>query len=105
MLDAILAHVGASTVVLSRVRAAAAQGTFIDVDEMLYGSYYTRVSFRNPPQNVYTSTQRLRDAAKAAGDEGEVAVPGLQCAVCAATECGHVKGTRCIASRTRAARR
>ena len=77
MLRGILAHVGASTIVLSRIRAAAARGEFVDVDELLYGPYFTRVKFRNPPQNVYTSTARIREAAKAAGDTGRVAVPAL----------------------------
>ena len=77
MLRGILAHVGASTVVLSRVRAAAAKGEFIDADQFLYGDYYTRVTFRTAPQNVYTSTQRIRQAAKAAGDLGNVDVPAL----------------------------
>ena len=77
MLRGILAHVGASTVVLSRVRAAAAKGEFIDADQFLYGDYYTRVTFRAAPQNVYTSTQRIRQAAKAAGDLGNVDVPAL----------------------------
>jgi hypothetical protein len=77
MLRGILAHVGASTVVLAGIRAAAARGEFVDVDQFLYGDYYTRVSFRAPPQNVYTSTARLRAAAKAAGDGGTADVPGL----------------------------
>lgn len=78
MLRGILAHVGASHVVLERVRAAAAQGQFVDADEFLYGSYYTRVTFRAAPQNVYTSTARIRAAAKVAGDAGNVTVPALE---------------------------
>ena len=77
MLRGILAHVGASSVVLAGVRAAASRGEFVDVDQFLYGSYYTRVTFRSPPQNVYTSTARIRDAAKSAGDTGSVDVPAL----------------------------
>lgn len=78
MLRGILAHVGASAPVLARVRAAAARGEFVDVDQFNYPAYYTRVSFRSPPQNVYTSTQRLREAARMAGDSGNVAVPALE---------------------------
>jgi hypothetical protein len=77
MLRGILAHVGASGPVLARVRAAAQRGEFVDVDQFRYPAYYTRVSFRSPPQNVYTSTLRLREAAKMAGDNGNVDVPSL----------------------------
>jgi hypothetical protein len=66
MLRGILAHVGASSIVLAGIRKAAARGEFVDVDQFLYPAYYTRVSFRSAPQNVYTSTERLREAARAA---------------------------------------
>jgi hypothetical protein len=78
MLRGILAHVGGSAPVLARVRAAAARGEFVDVDQFRYPAYYTRVSFRSPPQNVYTSTLRLREAARLAGDNGNVDVPPLE---------------------------
>jgi hypothetical protein len=77
MLRGILAHVGASSIVLAGIRKAAARGEFVDVDQFLYPAYYTRVSFRSAPQNVYTSTERLREAARAAGDTGGVDVPPL----------------------------
>jgi hypothetical protein len=82
MLRGILAHVGASSVVLASIRAAAAKGLFIDTDQFLYGDYYTRVTFRSAPQNVYTSTERIRAAARAGGDTAPVDVPGLQFAIC-----------------------
>ena len=83
MLRGILAHVGASTIVLSRIRAAAAKGEFVDVDQFLFGAYFTRVSFRAPPQNVYTSTERIRAAAQAAAaSEAEASVPSLQFGIC-----------------------
>lgn len=78
MLRGILAHVGASGPVLQRIRAAAARGEFVDVDQFLYSSYYTRITQRLAPQNVYTSTARLREAAKAAGDTGNVQVPTIE---------------------------
>lgn len=78
MLRGILSHVGASQIVLQRVRAAAARGEFIEADQFLYSGFYTRVGSRAAPQNVYTSTGRIREAAKAAGDSGGVDVPALR---------------------------
>ena len=75
MLRGILAHVGASGPVLDRIRQAAASGQFIDLDQFQHGDAYDRVSAKAPPQNVYTSTQRLRDAAK---DNAAVDVPALE---------------------------
>jgi hypothetical protein len=77
MLRGVLAHVGAAHPVMLRIAAAASKGAFIDVDELYYGRHYQRVSWRFAPQNVYTSTQRLREAAVAAGDRGNVQVPAL----------------------------
>src|SRR5438552_15826934 len=75
MLRGILAHVGASGPVLDRIRQAAQTGTFIDLDQFQHADAYDRVSSRAAPQNVSTSTQRIRDAAK---DTAKVDVPSLQ---------------------------
>lgn len=75
MLRGILAHVGASGPVLDRIRQAAASGQFIDLDQFQHADAYDRVSSRPAPQNVYTSTQRIRDAAK---DTAKVDVPALE---------------------------
>ncbi|HKC91308.1 MAG TPA: DUF3048 domain-containing protein [Candidatus Limnocylindria bacterium] len=75
MLRGILAHVGASGPVLDRIRQAAGSGQFVDLDQFQHGDAYDRVSSRPAPQNVYTSTQRLRDAAK---DTAKVDVPALE---------------------------
>lgn len=75
MLRGILAHVGASGPVLDRIRDAAKGGAFVDFDQFQHGDAYDRVSSRAAPQNVYTSTQRLRDAAK---DTAKVDVPALE---------------------------
>jgi hypothetical protein len=75
MLRGILAHVGASGPVLERIRAAAKSGAFVDVDQFEHPEAFDRVSSRAAPQNVYTSTQRIRDAAK---DTGKVDVPPLE---------------------------
>ena len=82
MLRAILAHVGASTIVLSKVNAAAARGEFINVDEVSAESFFTRVTTRKMPQNAYTSSGRLRAAAGLAGDTADVDVPALPFAIC-----------------------
>jgi hypothetical protein len=74
MLRAILAHVGASNPVIERIRAAAAAGRFVDLDEVSHESSYTRVKFRSIPQNVYTSTTRIRETA---GALAPVTVPSL----------------------------
>ncbi len=75
MLRGILAHVGASGPVLDRIRNTAKTGAFVDVDQFQHAEAYDRVSSRAAPQNVYTSTQRLRDAAK---DDTKVDVPPLE---------------------------
>ena len=75
MLRGILAHVGASGPVLDRIRQAAQSGQFVDLDQFRHGDAYDRVSSRPAPQNVYTSTQRIRDAAK---DSAKVDVPALE---------------------------
>ena len=75
MLRGILAHVGASGPVLDRVRQAAQSGQFVDLDQFQHADAYDRVSSRPAPQNVYTSTQRIRDAAK---DSTKVDVPALE---------------------------
>jgi len=75
MLRGILAHVGASGPVLDRIRQAATSGQFIDLDQFQHADAYDRVSSRPAPQNVYTSTQRIRDAAK---DTAKVDVPALE---------------------------
>jgi hypothetical protein len=75
MLRGILAHVGASGPVLDRIRDAAKSGAFVDLDQFQHGDAYDRVTSRAAPQNVYTSTQRIRDAAK---DTAKVDVPALE---------------------------
>jgi hypothetical protein len=75
MLRGILAHVGASGPVLDRIRQAAQGGAFVDLDQFQHADAYDRVSSRAAPQNVYTSTQRIRDAAK---DTAKVDVPPLE---------------------------
>ncbi|HET8567904.1 MAG TPA: DUF3048 domain-containing protein [Candidatus Limnocylindria bacterium] len=74
MLRAILAHVGAQTQTLERIREAAKAGQFVDVDQFQSSAAFDRVSDRPAPQNVYTSTQRIREAAK---DTAKVQVPPL----------------------------
>ena len=75
MLRGILAHVGASGPVLDRIRQAAQSGAFIDLDQFQHADAYDRVGTRAAPQNVYTSIQRIRDAAK---DTATVDVPPLE---------------------------
>jgi hypothetical protein len=82
MLRGILAHVGASGTVLERIRQAARSGAFIDLDQFEHSEAYDRVSTRAAPQNVYTSTRRIRDAAK---DSTKVDVPPLEFDATAAT--------------------
>lgn len=74
MLRGILAHVGAQSTVLQRIRDAAKGGRFIDVDQFEHPSAYDRVSERPAPQNVYSSTTRIREAAR---DTAKVEVPPL----------------------------
>ena len=75
MLRGILAHVGGSGPVLDRIHQAAGSGQFIDLDQFQHADAYERVTSRPAPQNVYTSTQRIRDAAK---DGTKVDVPALE---------------------------
>ena len=75
MLRGILAHVGGSGPVLDRIHQAAGSGQFIDLDQFQHADAYDRVTSRAAPQNVYTSTQRIRDAAK---DTARVDVPSLE---------------------------
>jgi len=75
MLKGILVHVGAQATVLSRIREAARGGAFVDVDQFEHGGAFDRIRERPAPQNVFTSTQRIRDAA---GDRGQVSVPALE---------------------------
>ena len=77
MLKAILVHVGGSEPVLEKVRAAAARGEFVDVDEFTNAKAFERVTTKQPPYNAYTSTQKARDAA---GDKAKPdgAVPALE---------------------------
>jgi DUF3048 family protein len=74
MLRGILVHVGAQTQTLQRIRDAAKKGDFVDVDQFEHGDAFDRVSDRAAPQNVFTSTKRIRDAA---GDSAKVDVPAL----------------------------
>jgi hypothetical protein len=74
MLRGILAHVGAQAQTLDRIREAAKKGDFVDVDQFAHADAFDRVSDRPAPQNVYTSTKRIRDAAK---DTAKVQVPQL----------------------------
>lgn len=78
MLKGILVHVGAQATVLQRIRDAARGGAFIDVDQFEHGGSFDRIPERRAPQNVFTSTKRIREAAEKAGDRGGVAVPPLQ---------------------------
>jgi hypothetical protein len=74
MLRGILVHVGAQPQTLDRIRDAAKRGEFVDVDQFGHADAFDRVSDRPAPQNVYTSTKRVRDAAK---DSAKVDVPPL----------------------------
>ena len=74
MLRGILAHVGAQTQTLERIREAAKKGEFVDVDQFAHSGAFDRVTDRPAPQNVYSSTKRIRDAA---GDSAKVQVPAL----------------------------
>lgn len=78
MLKGILVHVGAQATVLRRIRDSARGGAFIDVDQFEHGSAFDRIRERPAPQNVFTSTERLRGAAEKAGDRGRVSVPALE---------------------------
>jgi hypothetical protein len=64
MLRGILVHVGAQPQTLDRIREAAKRGDFVDVDQFTFADAFDRVNDRPAPQNVYTSTKRIRDAAK-----------------------------------------
>ncbi len=74
MLRGILVHVGAQPQTLERLRDAAKRGDFVDVDQFAHPDAFDRVTDRAAPQNVYTSTKRIRDAAK---DAAKVDVPAL----------------------------
>ncbi len=74
MLRGILVHVGAQAQTLDRIHQAAGRGEFIDLDQFSHPEAFDRVSERPAPQNVYTSTKRIRDAAK---DTAKVDVPAL----------------------------
>lgn len=71
-------HVGAQATVLRRIRDAARGGAFIDVDQFEHGGAFDRIRERPAPQNVFTSTKRIREAAEKAGDPGRVSVPALE---------------------------
>lgn len=75
ILRGILAHVGAEPLTLERIREAARRGEFVDVDEFTHGGAFDRVRDRPAPFNTFTSTRRLREAAK---DTAKVDVPALQ---------------------------
>lgn len=78
MLRGILVHVGAQATVLQRIRDAARSGGFVDVDQFEHAGAFDRISERSAPQNVFTSTARIREAAQKAGDRGNVTVPPLE---------------------------
>jgi hypothetical protein len=78
MLKGILVHVGAQATVLRRIRDAARGGAFVDVDQFEHGGAFDRIRERQAPQNVFTSTKRIREAAEKAGDRGNVSVPALE---------------------------
>lgn len=78
MLQGILVHVGAQSTVLDRVRAAARGGAFVDVDQFEHADAFDRIGERSAPQNVFSSTQRVRAAAEKAGGQGRVTVPALE---------------------------
>jgi hypothetical protein len=65
LLRAILVHVGGSEPVLEKVRAAAARGEFVDVDEFTNAAAFERITTKQPPYNAYTSTAKAREAARA----------------------------------------
>lgn len=73
-LRGILAHVGAEPQTLDRVREAAQRGQLVDVDEFTHRAAFERIRERVAPHNTYTSTQRLREAAK---DSAKVDVPAF----------------------------
>src|SRR5207248_1545669 len=72
MLRGILVHVGAQSQTLDRIREAAKRGEFVDLDQFSHAEAFDRVTDRPAPQNVYTSTKRIRDAAQ---DSAAVDVP------------------------------
>lgn len=74
-LRGILAHVGAEPQTLDRIRDAARRGDIVDVDEFTSGGAFDRVRDRPAPYNTFTSTRRLREAAK---DSAKVDVPALR---------------------------
>ncbi len=61
--QASIAHVGGSPDALSRIR----NGSYRDLDQFFNSTYYTRVSSRAAPHNVYTSTDNLDNLNKAKG--------------------------------------
>jgi hypothetical protein len=76
LLRAILVHVGGSEAVLEKIRAAAARGEFVDVDEFLTPSAFQRITTKQPPYNAYTSTAKAREAA-AKSPKVDTRVPAL----------------------------
>lgn len=78
MLKGILVHVGAQSTVLARIRDAARGGAFVDVDQFEHSGAFDRISERSAPQNVFTSTKRIREAADKAGGADRVTVPSLE---------------------------
>lgn len=77
LLRAILVHVGGSEPVLEKVRAAAARGDFVDVDEFTNAAAFERITTKQPPYNAYTSTAKAREAAKQ-GAKAPSPVPALE---------------------------
>lgn len=75
MLQGILVHVGAQATVLGRIRDAARGGAFADVDQFERADAFDRIGERSAPQNVFTSTKRVRDAA---GASDRVTVAALE---------------------------
>lgn len=61
--DGVLAHVGASSPIMSMLRS----GRVLDLDQFFFEQYYHRTPDRVPPYNVYTSTATLRSGAGARG--------------------------------------
>ncbi|MFI5266690.1 MAG: DUF3048 domain-containing protein [Chloroflexota bacterium] len=61
--SAVLAHVGASSPIMTMLRG----GSVLDLDQFFYQQYYQRPKDRQPPYNVYTSTAALRTGAKDRG--------------------------------------
>lgn len=77
MLKGALVASGATVEERDAVTESVRVGNMLSVDAERDGRPYYRVSFRNPPNNLFTSTQADREAVNRAGGAAPVDVPAL----------------------------